>query len=525
MSHDSGEEFDVNAQETQQEESEQKTQESGISSDCEMIMGITGCDAAQATQYLEMSGGDIDAAVSLYFEMGSAPPLPPISSITTNAHAGSLPVPPDGSSLSTDYLSSHHFDYNDDDDDDYHYEDHDSDQGSGNEDNDVTGLSASLRDQLNVRGNGINDDYDVVRKPDSVKKMSLLGRTERGRSDWVSIEGNAVSSNSAIDPTIDWLYPMQEDISCTGNIVEARHVARGEKKWLLVNIQSHTEFDSHCLNRDTWTDENIREIISTNFIFWQRGHTTIDASIYMSRYNVQEAGLPHVSILDPRSGLCMLTITGFRSPDLMSEILIEFLDKHDIESLNHSASPLSCSPQLNSLLHTRLTPQQQQNFSGSPPAGGTPETIFSRMHAAGGIGGIAMRDDLDVKFAHDGTNNDNNVDVPHPSSTSSSAAISDDSCHEFDPIALYGDIPEEPISCSADTTRVQIKLPKGRIVRIYKKTDVVKCLYAVCAQDPQVERKSFELLNTFPAISPLIDLEQSLEQANLLNAQVTLRYK
>ena len=82
-----------------------------------------------------------------------------------------------------------------------------------------------------------------------------------------------------------------------------------------------------------------------------------------------------------------------------------------------------------------------------------------------------------------------------------------------------------PISCSADTTRVQIKLPKGRIVRIYKKTDVVKCLYAVCAQDPQVERKSFELLNTFPAISPLIDLEQSLEQANLLNAQVTLRYK
>ena len=25
-----------------------------------------------------------------------------------------------------------------------------------------------------------DDDYDVVRKPDSVKKMSLLGRAERG---------------------------------------------------------------------------------------------------------------------------------------------------------------------------------------------------------------------------------------------------------------------------------------------------------------------------------------------------------
>ena len=243
MSHESEEPIDVNENEIQ--EGDQKTQESEISSDCEMIMGITGCDSTQANQYLEMSGGNVDVAVSLFFEMGSAPAS---ATATTSNNAQ---VPPSGPPASADYFSSHQFHYDDDDGDegDYHYDDNDSDLGRSNEDNDVTGLSASLRDQLNVRGDELVDGYDVVRKPDSVKKMSLLGRSERGASNWVSDGGNAVSSNSAKDPTIDWLYPMQEDISYHGDIMEARRVAKAGKKWLLVNIQSHSEFDSHCLNR------------------------------------------------------------------------------------------------------------------------------------------------------------------------------------------------------------------------------------------------------------------------------------
>ena len=507
------------------QEKEEGTQDSEISPDCEMIMGITGCDAAQAAQYLEMSGGNVDAAISLYFEMGSVPSLPPpsaSSASSVDAQVGNPPAPPGGSSSSSDYFSSNalHYSYDDDDDDgdgDYRYEDDGSD--GDEEDTDVNGLSTAFKDQMsmgrNTRGRrhdtglsaDIDDGYDVVRKPDSVKKMSLLGRTERGGSNWVSIEGNAVSSDSSKDPTIDWLYPMQEDISFRGNIMEVRHVAKGEKKWLLVNIQSHMEFDSHCLNRDTWTDENIREIISSNFIFWQRGHTTQDASVYMTRYNVEESNLPHISILDPRTGLNMLTITGFRSPDVMSELLLEFLDKHDIAALNHSASPLSCSPQLSGLLNTRLTPQQQLNFSGTPPTAATPETIFSRMQAAGGI---AMKEDF-VSFTN--------------AAPSSSKVGDDETPNEYDPVKLYGDVPQEPNSSSPDTTRVQIKLPKGRIVRVYKKSDTVKCLYAVSAQDPQVEVRPFELLNTFPTVVVLTNLEQSLQDANVLNAQVTLRYK
>ncbi|RVX11467.1 Plant UBX domain-containing protein 7 [Vitis vinifera] len=51
--------------------------------------------------------------------------------------------------------------------------------------------------------------------------------------------------------------------------MQAKVAAAGQDKWLLVNLQSTTEFSSHMLNRDTWANEAVAQTISTNFIFWQ----------------------------------------------------------------------------------------------------------------------------------------------------------------------------------------------------------------------------------------------------------------
>jgi hypothetical protein len=37
----------------------------------------------------------------------------------------------------------------------------------------------------------------------------------------------------------------------------------------LVNVQSNSEFASHQLNRDTWSDDTVKTIIRGSFIFWQ----------------------------------------------------------------------------------------------------------------------------------------------------------------------------------------------------------------------------------------------------------------
>ena len=91
---------------------------------------------------------------------------------------------------------------------------------------------------------------------------------------------------------------------------KARHAARTEGRWLLVNLQSHEQFSSQLLNRDTWTDETIESILRTTYLFWQRGHTTLDGKSYMRTYKINaDDDLPHIAIIDPRTGAKLVTLT------------------------------------------------------------------------------------------------------------------------------------------------------------------------------------------------------------------------
>ena len=101
-------------------------------------------------------------------------------------------------------------------------------------------------------------------------------------------------------------------------------------------------------------------MISANFTFWQRGHTTPDAKLYMNRYHVQESMLPHIGLLDPRTGLLLESITGFRTAEQLSSQLVEFMDKHEFESAPSS---------------TQSTPQQQTPQGGTPQQRGPPATM------------------------------------------------------------------------------------------------------------------------------------------------------
>jgi hypothetical protein len=49
----------------------------------------------------------------------------------------------------------------------------------------------------------------------------------------------------------------------------AKLFALDSKKWLLVNIQETTEFASQMLNRDTWKNPKVQDLIRNAFVFWQ----------------------------------------------------------------------------------------------------------------------------------------------------------------------------------------------------------------------------------------------------------------
>ncbi len=93
-------------------------------------------------------------------------------------------------------------------------------------------------------------------------------------------------------------------------------------RWVLVNIQDSVEFASHRLNRDTWSDPDIKAIIQKSFLFWQRYHDSAEGKQYCTYYPPAQIH-PHIGIIDPRTGQLMKHWSNFVEPrDLLAECTV-----------------------------------------------------------------------------------------------------------------------------------------------------------------------------------------------------------
>jgi len=61
--------------------------------------------------------------------------------------------------------------------------------------------------------------------------------------------------------TLSKMYQAPIDIITQGLFDDVKQIANSNNKWLLVNIQSDSEFQSHLLNRDVFGDDSVKELI------------------------------------------------------------------------------------------------------------------------------------------------------------------------------------------------------------------------------------------------------------------------
>lgn len=54
-----------------------------------------------------------------------------------------------------------------------------------------------------------------------------------------------------------------------GDFDAAKAHATDKGRWLLVNIQTADEFASHRLNRDTWGNDLVQDMVRESFVLWQ----------------------------------------------------------------------------------------------------------------------------------------------------------------------------------------------------------------------------------------------------------------
>lgn len=111
-----------------------------------------------------------------------------------------------------------------------------------------------------------------------------------------------------------------------GSFEDVKQKALMRNKWLLVNIQTITEFDCQRLNRDTWSDAALKSMVAESFVLWQVLRESEEGGRYCRFYPVNI--LPHIAIVDSRTGERLVILEGFIEASALKAELVKFTETH-----------------------------------------------------------------------------------------------------------------------------------------------------------------------------------------------------
>lgn len=276
------------------------------------------------------------------------------------------------------------------------------------------------------------------------------------------------------------------DIIATMNLDTAKLKAKEENKWILINIQDSSEFQSQVLNRDFWSSTRVKQIVRDNFVFLQYQGDSPNGTSYLNFYSTD--GFPHIAILDPLTGERVFKWKDGQVPhvETWASDVEDFLTKF-------------------SLLPNSNNPMIKHDVKFDPDA---------------------LSEDQQIEFALKQSIMENKSDDDIIEEGAEPEIV-----EPLDPFdAIIGADHEEPSSGSI--TRIQIRFPNGkRIVHKFELSDSILTIYQwlkfLVAQSPDeygiTGEDRFNISNTTNRLFKFLEsLEVSVEEANLKNASLLL---
>ncbi|KAN0008584.1 hypothetical protein ACTFIU_009308 [Dictyostelium citrinum] len=246
------------------------------------FLSITGCDdSALATTILENNNWDVERSVDFFFTMNDPSSVKPTTSKKTSS-------PPTASSSS----SSSEFEYNEEE----------------------------FRDPIPQKMETLVDHSYYPPAQRSYQKQNNVFEAFR---DFEKERG--INQDKATDKqkSLAELFKPPLDILSFGTFDEIKKMGEQKKFFVLVNIQDVQEFDCQKLNRDTWSNKDLKELIGENFVFWQVNHANSEGKWFTQIYPVYK--YPYIAIIDPRTGQKLQDMTGFIDAEEMAQYLVTFL--------------------------------------------------------------------------------------------------------------------------------------------------------------------------------------------------------
>ena len=228
------------------------------------FMAFTGSsDASKAASYLEMSGGNVETAVSLFMdhEQQQQQPQQGVAAVEPQIRA------PD--ETRTMRLM----------------DDNNNPMSMMQQDPSFQLMNAMMEEQMAQTAFGtttpvpLQDVRAAVNAAAAANRSNYYDHAAEAKEmdtaedddddDDVQIVAAAASGQQPAGLS-DMFAPPHHLIHKAGGFQGARAMAKDTKRWLLVNIQKDSEFSSHALNRDVWRDELVENLIREGFIFWQQ---------------------------------------------------------------------------------------------------------------------------------------------------------------------------------------------------------------------------------------------------------------
>ena len=203
------------------------------------FMSITGCvDPERAKSYLEMAGGHLETAVSLYLEhTGGGEGVGGVGGDSGGGNGTGIRAPDQTQRMQ---------------------------------------LLGGMGDAMEI---GHHEEADVFLPAfaatlDARQAVNDAAATTNGDDDDEEIDSDMedTSNNANTNHSMrlcDMFAPPTHLLHRAGGFQGARNVAKDARRWLLVNIQRDSDFACHALNRDVWRDELVENLIREGFIFWQ----------------------------------------------------------------------------------------------------------------------------------------------------------------------------------------------------------------------------------------------------------------
>uniref|UniRef100_H3H367 UBX domain-containing protein n=1 Tax=Phytophthora ramorum TaxID=164328 RepID=H3H367_PHYRM len=280
------------------------------------------------------------------------------------------------------------------------------------------------------------------------------------------------------------LFQPPTAIMFQGTYSDARTHAKNEGKWLLVNIQDEIVFASHMLNRDTWSDDVVQNLVASGFVFWQNYWASEHGKKFCSLYQIDRGSLPIVVIIDPRTGEIRQRWTGFLEPQDMTE---------------------------------KYTAQTEQKKEAEPSImDASEDDQLAAAIAASMQGNIDESDEGETKQAEEGMGQEEEQEEEKAQ----------------EPVVALTPEPDGIVcrwvllSGAPDVTRVQIRVPDGsRLTRRFLKTDSLAMVWSfVKDQVPEARGRAFELRTAFPPSAVAYNDTLSIEEGKLENASLMVKW-